>query len=127
MRPDPFRREPPAPDLSVRPAFRVIGAILLLGVVALFISKGIAAFSQEITALASCAREGKGRLFCELGKLLLAQMPLSARGPALGVVAFAVAMGALLLGWWLLRPLFRSPAAPRPAREAKQSGVQRKP
>lgn len=125
MRPDPFRLEPHAPDLSVRPAFRVVGAILLLGVAALFVSNGIAAFSQEITTFASCAREGKGRLFCELGKLLLTQMPSFVRGPVLSGVAFVVALGALLFGWWLLRPLFGEPASPQPAHEAKRSGTQR--
>ena len=91
---------------SVRPSFRVLGAVLTISAVLLFGSEGISSLSATNVPLSSCS-SGRftSRVLCQAGTLLLSLLPGEMRGIVLGVTQLLVAAAFVAATWFLLRPM----------------------
>ncbi len=96
--------QPPPQDNSVRPPLRVLGALLLAGVAALFVRDALPLFEHQ-SAISSICNPGRGRPICELGAWLVSLFPANAQGPVLALSTIGVAGFLLLLAGLLLKPL----------------------
>ena len=94
----------PPSDHSIRPPFRVLGALLLIATSALFFHAAFDQFGRDGEVSVSCP-PGKGQYICEIGKAALRLLPARLHHPFLGLGAAAFAL--LLAGTAivLLRPL----------------------
>lgn len=93
-------------DSSVRPAFRVIGALLLVGVATLFALEAVQVFSYKGEVVSTCAREtsSRSRLLCEVGDAMLRIFPTSSQTTVLGIAIGCFSAALLLLAWLLIKP-----------------------
>jgi len=102
----PFQRSPNY-DTSARPGFRVIGALILVGVAVMYATKAVPLFSVAGEILSSCEMETslKSRFFCDGGAFLLSLLPAPAQGPALGLATAGFSFILLVFAWLLVKPL----------------------
>ncbi len=115
MRHGPMFPAQPQQDLSIRPAFRVAGALLLLFIAAVGMGNGWDVFSREITEVPPCKESRPlGQLTCAVGAKALGALPVGMRGPFLALSSWAAAGGLLLVAALLLRPLFRKSSQAHP-------------
>ena len=93
-------------DSSVRPAFRAIGALLLVGAAILFALEAVQVFSHKGGIVNTCATETSSRshLLCEVGDAMLRIFPKSAQATVLGVSIGCFSAALLLLAWLLIKP-----------------------
>jgi hypothetical protein len=104
-------------DTSARTSFRVIGAIISLGCVAIFVSQATRLFPLDTMPVGSCRETtARSQAFCEVGTWMLSLFPESMRGPALGLASLGMAAGMLLITWLLVKPMLAtSPQAEQDA------------
>ena len=94
-------------QLQVRPAFRVLGALLMLLMAALMIYDSVPFFSAEKISVKSCAGEYKSssKILCEIGNSMLSMLPTRMQGPAEALIHLAMAALLIYLSWMLTKPL----------------------
>jgi hypothetical protein len=92
-------------DLSVRPVFRVLGALLLSLLAYIFFTQGIELFSAESIQPELC-KHGKGRLFCEAGNLIILSTPTHLQGPLTGGAYVTFSFLLSIISIWLIKPIF---------------------
>jgi hypothetical protein len=102
--------QPTPQDNSVRPPLRVLGALLLAAIAALFVREALPLFSHE-SAISSACKPGRARPVCELGAWLVSLLPAHTQGPVLAVATIGVAGILLLLAGLLLKPLMEEASA----------------
>jgi hypothetical protein len=100
-------QQSPNYDTSARPGFRVIGALILVGVAVMFATEVVPLFSIEGRILSSCEKETslKSRFFCDGGAFLLSLFPAPAQGPTLGLATAGFSFVLLVFAWLLIKPL----------------------
>lgn len=93
-------------DSSIRPAFRAIGALILVGVATLFALEAVPLFSYQGGIASACATEtsSRSRLLCEVGDAMLRIFPKSAQGAVLGIAIGCFSVALVLLAWLLIKP-----------------------
>jgi hypothetical protein len=98
--------QPPL-ESSVRPAFRIIGALLLFGMAILFALDAVEVLSYKGVIASTCASEtsSRSRLLCEVGDEMLRIFPTQAQAAVLGIAIGCFAAAQLLLAWLLIKPL----------------------
>jgi hypothetical protein len=97
----------PPLESSVRPAFRVIGALLLVGIAVLFALDAVQVFSYKGVIASTCASEtsSRSRLLCDVGDAMLRVFPTAAQASVLGIAIGCIAAALVLLAWLLIKPL----------------------
>lgn len=97
-----------AEQLQVRPAFRVLGVVLMMLVAALMIHDSIQFFSADQIILKSCAGASKAssKLLCEVGNAMLSLLPARMQGPAEALIHLTMAALLIFLSWMLIKPLY---------------------
>ncbi len=93
-------------DISVRPLFRVFGAIFLAFIINIYVSESIKLLQADLVTPKIC-KPSRHRLFCEIDNLALELIPESLQGPVFAVADLAFAYFVLCVLWWLVRPLFK--------------------
>ncbi len=93
-------------DTTVRPFFRVIGAVFLAAISLLFVYRA-ARLVEASTVLPEKCDGGRllGRLVCSASNRMLELLPSSLHGPLSALAAIAFAILLLAGSWWLLKPL----------------------
>lgn len=98
---------PPEIDYSVRPVFRVLGAVIAFGIAVLFIQQGLQLLPLDTNPQPFCFEAPvKSRMLCELGAWMLSFLPEGLHAPVLGLAHFAFSGFLLSIGWLLLKPIF---------------------
>lgn len=99
------------PELQVRPALRIIGAVMMLLISALMILRSIPFFSAKKITLKSCADKYKAssQLLCEIGNAMMSMLPAQMQGPTEGLARIAMSALLIWLSWLLIKPLFTCP------------------
>lgn len=93
---------------AVRPAFRIVGAIITLGLAVLFTLDALPLLTSNSVAMSPCAKDStRYRVWCEVGSWMISLLPVSMHGPVLSMVGFIIASAFLVATWLLLRPLLR--------------------
>lgn len=107
----PYSWAPVAVDISVRPLFRVLGAVFLGACASIFIHQAVKLLDATTVRPEICDR-GKlvGRLLCTVSNWTLEVMPKSLQGPLSALAGAAVALVLIALAWILLRPLVSAAA-----------------
>jgi hypothetical protein len=107
-------QQSPNYDTSARPGFRVIGALILVGVAVMFATKAVPLFSVAGGIVSSCVEETslKSRLFCDGSAFLLSLLPAPAQGPTLGLATIGGSFVLLIFAWLLIKPLTKFSGKP---------------
>lgn len=98
----PLRRE----DLTIRPFFRVAGAVLLAFLSYVFFVQGLPLFGATSIAPEQC-HANKQRLLCELGNWLLSITPIDLQGPIAAIAHLLMATLLAAVISLLVKPLFK--------------------
>lgn len=95
-------------QLQVRPALRIIGAVMMLLISALMILSSIPFFSATKISLKNCTGEYKAssQLLCEIGNAMMSMLPARMQGPTEGLAHIAMSALLIWLSWLLIKPLF---------------------
>jgi hypothetical protein len=101
-----YIQQPKPLDSSVRPAFRIVGALILVGVAILFALEAVQVFSYKGDIVSTCMTEtsSRSRLLCEVGDAMLRIFPTSAQATVLGIAIGCFSAAQLLLAWLLIKP-----------------------
>jgi hypothetical protein len=91
-------------DFVVRPALRVLGALILGFLACLFAINAQKMLYLAAVAPAQC-KSGKGRLLCEVGSWINSIAPPPMQGPLAAMAHITMALIFAWATWLLLRPL----------------------
>ena len=95
-------------QLQVRPALRIIGAVIMLLIAALMIHSSIPFFSAKKILLKSCTGEYKAssQFLCEVGNAMMSMLTARMQGPTEGLAHIAMAALLIWLSWLLTKSFF---------------------
>ena len=100
------RREFRAEDFVVRPAWRILGALLLGFLAFLFANNARITYYLAQIVPEKC-KLGKSQFFCELGNWINSLTPISLQGPLAAAAHMGTALILLTTMWFLIKPLFK--------------------
>lgn len=96
--------KPRPEDFTIRPLFRVLGALMTTFMAYILVIGAIPLFLIKELQLKEC-RQLKGRLMCEVGNWFASKVPSNFQGPAEAIARLLFAGIMLYLTWRLLKPL----------------------
>jgi hypothetical protein len=93
-------------DTAVRPVFRVLVALLALGLAAFLVRIGWPMLSATRVVLDDCNSLTRRRLQCEVGHWLVSRLPPAWVGPLGGALDLLLALALLAFAVWVTRSLW---------------------
>lgn len=93
-------------DYTIRPFFRILGAVLLVCVAGIFVVQGLRLWGAASMVAEQC-QAVRSRLWCEIGNWLLAATPQQLQGPLATLMHIGSAVLLAALAGGLLRPLLK--------------------
>jgi hypothetical protein len=105
--PGQFGYKTPVPtDTTVRPFFRVIGAVFLAAIALLYVYRAARLVEASTVLPEKCdSIRVLSRMLCSASNGVLEVLPSSLQGPSSALAAIAFAILLLAGSWWLLKPL----------------------
>ncbi len=101
----PHQLPPRMPDYSVRPGFRVLGALLTLAFTVFSFVKAYDVLTLTKFSLPPCVDpSNRSRLLCELGTAMIAGLPPFGQKLMLAATEASIGVLGFVLFWWLIKP-----------------------